>query len=131
MRRCRKKCTSSETGNGQKNGGSTKHTPLDHSGRYAADALARRPFCVPPRPHFVELDLYLSYPLELSIEVLAQFGDDLPAFVQQIDQSVVFGPRHVAAFGFRDASNFTVGGHHVRDVYTRGLGASVRIQTYR
>jgi hypothetical protein len=130
MRRCRKKCTSSENRSDPKNRGSTNDTPLEYSCRYVADASARRPCVDPDPPHFVELDLYLSYPLELGIEVLAQFGDDLSAFVQQIDQSVVFGPRHVAAFGFRDVSNFTLDGHGVQDVYTRVLGTAVRIQTY-
>jgi hypothetical protein len=99
--------------------------------RYVADVLARGSSGGPRRPHFVELDLHLSDSLELGIEVLAQFGDDRPAFVQQIDQSVVFRPRHVAAFAFRDASDFTVDNHGVQDVYTRGLGPAVRIQTYR
>ena len=88
--------------------------------RNVADALVRRPSRVgPPRDtDFVELYLYLRYPLELGFEVLAHFGDDLPALVQQVDQGVVLRPRHVAAFGFWNASNFTVDGHGVQDVYT-------------
>jgi hypothetical protein len=84
----------------------------------------------PSRPHFVELNLQLSDPLELDIQLVEHPADDLATFVEQINQTVVFLPCDLEALGFSNAWDFTANAHNVRDVYTRARTGAVRIRSY-